>query len=75
MGNIRNLHETGSRRRPCEKTHSKEATSAVETLLQEKRLKRLKGIRSRLETYINQLVVLGFNSAKYDVVLIKKYLQ
>ena len=39
-----------------------------------KRLKKIKSTLANLRTYIGQLTVLGFNSQKYDVPLIRQYL-
>ena len=36
--------------------------------------KKLKRVRSKLEIYCKQLIVLGFNSQKYDIPLIRNYL-
>ena len=37
-------------------------------------LKKLKTLKSSLENYCNQLIILGFNSQRYDIPLIKRYL-
>ena len=42
--------------------------------LNEKRYKKMKSLLSSLSKYCDQLVVLGFNSQKYDVPLIRRYL-
>ena len=39
-----------------------------------KKLKKMKKIWSNLQLYCDQLIVLGFNSQKYDIPLIKNYL-
>ena len=42
--------------------------------LNEKRYKKMKSLLPSLSKYCDQLVVLGFNSQKYDVPLIRRYL-
>ena len=42
--------------------------------VERKRLKKLKTFHSKLLTYIKQITVLGFNSQKYDIPLIRPYL-
>ena len=42
--------------------------------LNEKRYKKLKSLLASLSKYCDQLVVLGFNSQKYDVPLVRRYL-
>ena len=39
-----------------------------------KRLKKIKAFLSKLTTYIGQIMILGFNSQKYDIPLIRPYL-
>ena len=39
-----------------------------------KKFKKLKKIWSKLQLYCDQLIVLGFNSQKYDIPMIKNYL-
>ena len=48
--------------------------SAEERQVKEKRLKKVKTCLSMLMTYIGQLTILGFNSQKYDVPVIRHYL-
>ena len=42
--------------------------------VEQKRLKRVKAFLSKLKTYIAQITILGFNSQKYDIPLIRQYL-
>ena len=44
------------------------------TRIEEKKFKRMKSVRTSLGSYCDKLVVLGFNSQKYDIPLIKKFL-
>ena len=42
--------------------------------VEQKRLKKVKSFLSKLKTYIGQITILGFNSQKYDIPLIRSYL-
>ena len=61
---------------PSLSTQSSMSSSLTDTEydVEIKRLKRVKTFKTKLESYISQITVLGFNSQKYDIPLIRHYL-